>query len=132
MHVQVNDIRVNYRIDGKEGAPWLTLVTGIANDLSMWDGQLPALGDFRVLRYDLRGQGGTRATTGPTRSSRWSTISPACGTRSRSAAAIWRASASAGRSCRRQRSITATASRASCPAAAARGWSRSSRPCGTG
>jgi 3-oxoadipate enol-lactonase len=65
MHVQVNDIRVHYRIDGKEGAPWLTLVTGIANDLSMWDAQLPALGDFRVLRYDLRGQGGTQATPGP-------------------------------------------------------------------
>jgi 3-oxoadipate enol-lactonase len=65
MHVQVNDIRVSYRIDGEEGAPWLTLVTGIANDLSMWDGQLAALGDFRVLRYDLRGQGGTEATTGP-------------------------------------------------------------------
>src|SRR5262247_4112977 len=65
MQIQVNDIRVHYRIDGEEGAPWLTFVTGIANDLSMWDGQLPALRDFRVLRYDLRGQGGTEATTGP-------------------------------------------------------------------
>ena len=65
MHVEVNDIRVNYRIDGEAGAPWLTLVTGIANDVSMWDGQLPALADFRVLRYDLRGQGGTEATGGP-------------------------------------------------------------------
>jgi 3-oxoadipate enol-lactonase len=65
MHVQVNDIRVHYRIDGEAGAPWLTLVTGIANDLSMWDAQLPALGGFRVLRYDLRGQGGTQATAGP-------------------------------------------------------------------
>jgi len=65
MHVQVNDIRVHYRIDGEEGAPWLTLVTGIANDLSMWDAQLPALGGFRLLRYDLRGQGGTQATAGP-------------------------------------------------------------------
>jgi 3-oxoadipate enol-lactonase len=65
MQVQVNDIRVNYRIDGPGRAPWLTLVTGIANDLSMWDGQLPALTGFRVLRYDLRGQGGTQATPGP-------------------------------------------------------------------
>jgi 3-oxoadipate enol-lactonase len=31
----------------------------------MWDAQLPALGGFRVLRYDLRGQGGTQATAGP-------------------------------------------------------------------
>jgi 3-oxoadipate enol-lactonase len=65
MHVQVNDIRVHYRVDGEAGAPWLTLVTGIANDLSMWNAQLPALGGFRVLRYDLRGQGGTQATAGP-------------------------------------------------------------------
>jgi 3-oxoadipate enol-lactonase len=52
---------VSYRVDGKSG-PWVTFVTGIANDYSMWDGQVPALaGDFRVLRYDLRGQGGTPA-----------------------------------------------------------------------
>ena len=65
MHIQVNDIRVHYRIDGEEGQPWLTLVTGIANDASMWDGQLPALAGLRVLRYDLRGHGGTEATDGP-------------------------------------------------------------------
>jgi 3-oxoadipate enol-lactonase len=50
---------LSYRVDGKSG-PWVTLVTGIANDYSMWDGQTPALAaGFRVLRYDLRGQGGT-------------------------------------------------------------------------
>lgn len=43
----------------------MTFITGIANDLTMWDGQLPALErDFRVLRYDLRGHGGTPATPG--------------------------------------------------------------------
>jgi len=62
----VSGISVNYRIDGRSGAPWVTLVTGIANDLAMWDGQLPALErEFRILRYDLRGQGGTQATAGP-------------------------------------------------------------------
>jgi 3-oxoadipate enol-lactonase len=62
----VNGIAVNHKIDGREGAPWVTLVTGIANDLSMWDGQVPALArDFRILRYDLRGQGGTQATPAP-------------------------------------------------------------------
>jgi 3-oxoadipate enol-lactonase len=41
-------------------------VTGIANDVTMWDAQVPPLkGDFRVLRYDLRGQGGTEATPAP-------------------------------------------------------------------
>ena len=61
----VNGIRVNTRIDGPAGAPWLTLVTGIANDVTMWDAQMPALRGFRVLRYDLRGQGGTQATPAP-------------------------------------------------------------------
>ena len=43
----------------------MTFVTGIANDLTMWDAQVPALEkDFRILRYDLRGHGGTPATAG--------------------------------------------------------------------
>jgi 3-oxoadipate enol-lactonase len=43
----------------------VTFVTGIANDLTLWDGQVPALArDFRVLRYDLRGHGGSEATGG--------------------------------------------------------------------
>ena len=58
-------IKTRYRIDGA-GARWVTFVTGIANDLTMWDGQVPALaGDFRILRYDLRGHGGSEATAGP-------------------------------------------------------------------
>lgn len=57
-------IRTHYRIDGS-GARWVTFVTGIANDLTMWDGQVPALErDFRILRYDLRGHGGSEATRG--------------------------------------------------------------------
>jgi len=57
-------IRTHYRIDGA-GARWVTFVTGIANDLTMWDGQTPALAaDFRILRYDLRGHGGSEATRG--------------------------------------------------------------------
>jgi 3-oxoadipate enol-lactonase len=59
-------VRTHYRIDGDApGAQWVTLITGIANDLSMWDGQMPALYPFRVLRYDLRGQGRTPATDPP-------------------------------------------------------------------
>ena len=57
-------IRTHYCIDGS-GAPWVTFVTGIANDLTMWDGQVPAFAaDFRILRYDLRGHGGSEATRG--------------------------------------------------------------------
>src|SRR3954463_4125501 len=55
---------VSYRVDGSAG-PWVSFVTGIANDYSMWDAQVPALvRDFRVLRYDLPGQGGTPSSAG--------------------------------------------------------------------
>ena len=65
MLTQANGIDIHYRIDGREGAPWVTFVTGIANDVTMWDGQIPALEqDFRILRYDRRGHGGTQATSG--------------------------------------------------------------------
>jgi 3-oxoadipate enol-lactonase len=61
----VKSPRINYRVDGERG-PWVTFVTGIANDTTMWDGQVAALErDFRVLRYDLRGQGGSEATPPP-------------------------------------------------------------------
>jgi 3-oxoadipate enol-lactonase len=57
-------LKTHHRIDGAAG-PWVTFVTGIANDLTMWDGQLPALErDFRVLRYDLRGHGGSESAPG--------------------------------------------------------------------
>ena len=60
-----NGIDVHYQVDGAEGAPWVTFVTGIANDVTMWDGQVPPLAkDFRILRYDLRGHGQTAATSG--------------------------------------------------------------------
>ena len=57
-------IKTNYRIDGR-GPRWVAFVTGIANDLTMWDAQAAALErDFRILRYDLRGHGGSEATPG--------------------------------------------------------------------
>lgn len=63
--IDVHGIKTDYRIDGKEGAPYVTFVTGIANDVTMWDAQVEALGkDYRTLRYDLRGHGDTQATEG--------------------------------------------------------------------
>jgi 3-oxoadipate enol-lactonase len=57
-------IAVSHRIDGSAG-PWVTFITGIANDYSMWDRQAAALSSgFRVLRYDLPGQGGTAPSGG--------------------------------------------------------------------
>ena len=62
----VNGIRMHYAINGAAGAPWVTFVTGIANDITLWEGQAKALaGACRVLRYDLRGQGRSESTPGP-------------------------------------------------------------------
>jgi len=66
MDIHANGIRMHCTVDGPAGAPWVTFVTGIANDTSLWAGQVPALADrFQVLRYDLRGQGLTQATPPP-------------------------------------------------------------------
>jgi 3-oxoadipate enol-lactonase len=57
-------LRTNCRLEGS-GTRWVTFVTGIANDLTLWDGQIAALErEFRILRYDLRGHGGSEATAG--------------------------------------------------------------------
>jgi 3-oxoadipate enol-lactonase len=57
-------LKTNYQIDGA-GPRWVTFVTGIANDISLWDGQVAALArGFKVLRYDLRGHGGSESTPG--------------------------------------------------------------------
>jgi len=57
-------LKTNFRVDGS-GDRWVAFVTGIANDLTLWDGQVAALErDFKVLRYDLRGHGGSEATPG--------------------------------------------------------------------
>jgi 3-oxoadipate enol-lactonase len=62
---QANGIRIHYTIDGPADAPWVSFVTGVANDTSLWAGQARALSDrFRVLRYDLRGEGKSEATAG--------------------------------------------------------------------
>jgi 3-oxoadipate enol-lactonase len=65
MKVKANNISFNCRIDGREGAPWLVFSNSLATNLSMWDEQTEALsGDFRILRYDQRGHGGTDAPEG--------------------------------------------------------------------
>ena len=49
--VESNGININVETDGPVGAPWITFITGITNDTSMWDDHIPALTDsYRVLR----------------------------------------------------------------------------------
>lgn len=66
MFASTNGINTHYVIDGNPNKPWLTMVTGITNDTTMWDGQIAALkNDFQILRYDLRGQGKSSSTRSP-------------------------------------------------------------------
>ncbi|HYM17510.1 MAG TPA: alpha/beta fold hydrolase [Micropepsaceae bacterium] len=65
MRVKANGISFNCEIDGREGTPWIVFSNSLMTDLSMWDDQVAALkGEFRILRYDQRGHGGTEAPTG--------------------------------------------------------------------
>ena len=65
MKTQANGININYQIDGPEGAPWLIFSNSLMTNLSMWDDQVAGLNkDFRILRYDQRGHGGTEAPAG--------------------------------------------------------------------
>ena len=65
MKTNANGIGINYQVDGPEGAPWIIFSNSLITNLSMWDDQAAALkGEFRVLRYDQRGHGGTDAPAG--------------------------------------------------------------------
>jgi len=66
MKTTANGIAVNYTVDGPEGAPWVTFSHSICCNLSMYEGQADRFRDrYRVLRYDIRGHGGTDVPDGP-------------------------------------------------------------------
>jgi 3-oxoadipate enol-lactonase len=66
MRVKVNDIHINDRIDGPEGAPWITMSNSLATTHRMWDAQMDVFAkQYRVLRYDKRGHGETDVAPGP-------------------------------------------------------------------
>lgn len=60
-HIEVDGLTFNCRIDGGPStAPWLIFSNSLVTDLTVWDSQVEALKrDFRILRYDQRGHGGT-------------------------------------------------------------------------
>jgi 3-oxoadipate enol-lactonase len=61
-----NGVRVAYRIDGSADVarPWLVFSHSLACDHRMWDPQVAAFGDFRLLRFDTRGHGASEAPPG--------------------------------------------------------------------
>lgn len=65
MRIKANGITLNYQVEGPESAPWIVFSNSLATDISLWDEQAAALKqNFRVLRYDHRGHGGSEATGG--------------------------------------------------------------------
>lgn len=65
MQVQGDGATFNCRIEGVDGAPWVTLVHGIATDLSLWDEFAVGLSpQYRILRFDVRGHGASSASEG--------------------------------------------------------------------
>lgn len=66
MKIEANGVAFNCRIDGKEGAPWVTLSHALANNLTLWDDFVDAIKDrYRVFRYDQRGHGQSEGPEGP-------------------------------------------------------------------
>ena len=65
MKAEVNGISLNYRVDGDSGN-WVVLSNSLAANYTMWDAEAEVLArDYRVLRYDTRGHGGSDAGGGP-------------------------------------------------------------------
>jgi len=66
VRARVGSLEVNYELSGPDDAPVVTFVHGLAASLGIWAGQAERLCDrFRVLRYDLRGHGGTASPDAP-------------------------------------------------------------------
>jgi 3-oxoadipate enol-lactonase len=66
MFVTTDDgVRLNVEMCGREDAPAILMMHSIGCDLTLWDPQVESLAhDFRVVRYDARGHGGSDAPPG--------------------------------------------------------------------
>ncbi|MEJ0097559.1 MAG: hypothetical protein WDM84_06000 [Bauldia sp.] len=50
-----NGIRLNYRVEGKSGAPWVLMSNSHGTNLTLWDELAESLASrFQILRYDQR------------------------------------------------------------------------------
>ena len=65
MFIKANGIRIHYELSGKRDAPVVVLSHSLGSSLAMWDPQMGSLeAHFQVLRYDIRGHGGSDAPKG--------------------------------------------------------------------
>jgi 3-oxoadipate enol-lactonase len=63
---KINGCEINFSVEGKKGAPWITFSHALCNNLTLWDEQVRLLQDrYQILRYDHRGHGKSEATPGP-------------------------------------------------------------------
>jgi len=63
--VQAGDVQLQVRIDGNDG-PWVILAHALGANLTVWDDTVRHLAArYRVLRFDMRGHGGSDAPVGP-------------------------------------------------------------------
>jgi len=64
--IEIGDATLRVAVDGDDRAPALVLSNSLGTTLDMWAPQVPALArEFRVIRYDTRGHGGSSVTPGP-------------------------------------------------------------------
>lgn len=62
----VNGNDLNYELGGNADRPVLMFANSLGTDMGMWQPQMDAFaGDYRILRYDMRGHGQTEASQGP-------------------------------------------------------------------
>lgn len=65
-HLTNSTPQLRYRVEGKRDGPTVVLSHALGCDLSMWDALAEDLApDYRVVRYDHRGQGGSEVAGGP-------------------------------------------------------------------
>lgn len=66
MRIKANGHHIHCQLCGPEEAATVCLSHSLACSSLMWEPQMPALSErFRVLRYDIRGHGGSEATPPP-------------------------------------------------------------------
>jgi len=56
---------LHHEVTGPEDAPTLLLGESLGTNLAMWDRQLPLASQFRLVRFDHRGHGGSTVPPGP-------------------------------------------------------------------
>ncbi|PPR61715.1 MAG: 3-oxoadipate enol-lactonase 2 [Alphaproteobacteria bacterium MarineAlpha4_Bin2] len=61
MRISANGIQLNYEAQGPADAPTVVMSHSLAATNAMWDPQMEALKDYRVIRYDMRGHGDSDA-----------------------------------------------------------------------